>query len=87
MTIALSIDWASFLEVFVVTVVVAIAAVGIFSVGVVALAHARPSLDARGGPDGRATSVTNPGAMLGAAICFLAVAAIVIYGLYLVIHK
>ena len=87
MTVAFSIDWGSFLEVFLVTVGVAIAAVGTFSVGVVALARARPSLDARGGPDGPATAVTNPGAMLGAAVCFLVVAAIVVYGLYLVVHK
>lgn len=87
MTVALKIAWGSFAEVFGVTVVTAMVAVGIFSVGVLALAKARPSLDARSGPDGRATAVTNPGAMLGAAVCFLIVAAIVIYGLYLVVHK
>lgn len=87
MTVALTIAWGSFVEVFAVSVGVAVVAVALFSVGVVAFARARPGLDPRGGSGGRATAATNPGAMLAAAVCFLAVAAIVIYGLYLVVHK
>ncbi len=87
MTVALTIAWGSFLEVFLVTVVAALVAVTLFSLGVVALAKARPSLDARGGSEGRATAATNPGGMLAAGFCFLLVALMVVYGLYLVIHK
>ncbi len=87
MTVALTIAWGSFAEVTLVTLITAVVAVALFSVGVVAFAKARPALDARATTDGRATAATNPGAMLAAGICFLAVAAIVVYGLYLVVHK
>jgi cytochrome bd-type quinol oxidase subunit 2 len=87
MTVALTIAWGSFAEVFAVSVGVVLVAVAIFSIGVVALAKARPELDARAGSDGRATAATNPGAMLAAGFCFLVVAAMVVYGLYLVVHK
>lgn len=87
MTVALTLDWGSFAEVTIVTIVTAVVAVGLFSVGIVALARARPSLDARAVDGQRATPASNPVALLAAGVCFLAVAAIVVYGLYLVVHK
>ncbi len=87
MTVALTLDWGSFAEVSIVTIVTAVVAVGLFSVGIVALARARPALDARAVDGQRATPASNPVALLAAGVCFLAVAAIVVYGLYLVVHK
>ncbi len=87
MTVALTLDWRSFAEVTIVTLVTTVVAVGLFSVGVTALARARPALDARGTGGQRATPASHPAALLAAGVCFLAVAAIVVYGLYLVVHK
>lgn len=87
MTAAITVDWASFGEVVVVTLVTSLVAVALFSVGITALARARPSLDARGDDTGPADAASRPGAVLVAGVCFLAVAAIVVYGLFLVVHR
>lgn len=82
MTATFTIAWGSFIEVAAVSVLTALVAVGLFSAGVVAFARARPA-STGGSTDG----ARNPGALGAAIVCFLAVAAIVVYGLYLVVHK
>ena len=78
MSAALTIAWGSFAEVTVVTLVTAVVPVALF-----AFARARP---APAGSTG-AEAARRPGALGSAVVCFVAVAAIVIYGLYLVVHK
>lgn len=72
------IDWASLGQVAVVSIGVAVAVVTIFTLGVVALSHRETEID-RGG-DGTL-------ALTGAVLCFAACAAVVLYGIYLIVPQ
>jgi UPF0716 family protein affecting phage T7 exclusion len=73
----MNIDWNSLLLVAITTVVAAIAVVGIFSVGVLALT---------GGNHGDAQAV-GPTARIAGGACVVIAALLVIYGLYLIIPQ
>jgi hypothetical protein len=93
----LKIDWGSLGEVFVVSVVVTVVVVGVFSLGVLAFARAREASDAvpaRSGGQGSGAGRSQPGAgrsraaaadrVLG-SLCFAFCAAVILYGIYLII--
>ncbi len=75
----MNIDWASLGLVAVTTVVAAVAIVGIFSLGVMALTSGPR------GADGTATP--NAGAKLSGYLCLLVSVLLVLYGLYLIIPQ
>ena len=70
------IDWASLGQVAVVSIGVAVAVVVIFTLGVVALSR-RETETERGG--------NGTLALTGATLCFAACAAVVLYGIYLIV--
>ena len=70
------IDWASLGQVAVVSIAVAVAVVVIFTLGVVALSY-RETETERGG--------NGTLALTGATLCFAACAAVVLYGIYLIV--
>ncbi|HJT04037.1 MAG TPA: hypothetical protein VJ757_10470 [Pseudonocardiaceae bacterium] len=72
------IDWASIGQVTVVSIGVAVGVVAIFTLGVVALS--RREIDIERGDDGTL-------ALTGAALCFAACAAVVLYGIYLIVPQ
>lgn len=72
------IDWSSLGQVAVVSIGVAAGVVVIFTLGVVALS--RHETDIERGDNGTL-------ALTGAALCFAACAAVVLYGIYLVIPQ
>lgn len=72
------IDWASLRQVAVVSVAVAVAMVVLFSLGILVLSHRDTDID-------RANTATL--ALTGALLCFTACAAIVLYGIYLIIPQ
>jgi uncharacterized membrane protein len=72
------IDWASLGQVAVVSIGVAVAVVTIFTLGVVALS--RRDTDIQRGDNGTL-------ALTGALLCFAACAAVVLYGIYLIIPQ
>ncbi|MER6439981.1 MULTISPECIES: hypothetical protein [unclassified Streptomyces] len=74
----MNIDWAALASVFGVSLVVTVALVGLFTLGIVGLTK-RESAPARGGS--AALAVT------GAYVCFAACAAAVAYGIYLIVGK
>ena len=72
------IDWASIGQVAVVSIGVAAGVVAVFTLGVVALS--RREIDIERGDDGTL-------ALTGAALCFAACAAVVLYGIYLIVPQ
>ncbi|GGX78898.1 hypothetical protein [Streptomyces minutiscleroticus] len=72
----MKIDWAALGSVFGVSLVVTVALVGLFTLGIVALAK-RETAAARGGSAAAAAT--------GAYACFAACAAAVAYGIYLIV--
>ena len=72
------IDWASIGQVAVVSIGVAAGVVVIFTFGVVALS--RREIDLERGDAGTL-------ALTGAALCFAACAAVVLYGIYLIVPQ
>lgn len=73
----MSIDWAAIGSVFGVSLVVTVALVGLFSLGVAGLS-ARERAQRQGGGSA-ALAVT------GAYVCFAACAAAVVYGIYVIV--
>lgn len=80
----MNIDWGALGEVFVVSFGAAIAVIVLFSLGIRALAG--PGADVTSAPGQTAEKVALRPA-LAAALCFLACAVVVGYGLYLIIVK
>jgi hypothetical protein len=72
------IDWASLGQVAVVSIGVAVGVVVIFALGVLALSHR--DTDIQRGETGTL-------ALTGALLCFAACAAVVLYGIYLIIPQ
>ena len=72
----MNIDWTSLGEVAVVSIGVAVGVVIIFTLGVLALAHREAHTNHNG---------TGALALVGAALCFAACAAVVLYSIYLII--
>ncbi|HEY5881809.1 MAG TPA: hypothetical protein VIU11_23065 [Nakamurella sp.] len=75
----MKIDWASLGLVAVTTVVAAIAIVGIFSLGVMALTS--------GARTASGVAAPSPAARLGGYLCLAVSVALVLYGLYLIIPQ
>lgn len=75
----MKIDWASLGLVAVTTVVAAIAIVGIFSLGVLALTS--------GARTAGGVAAPNPAARLGGYLCLGVSGLLVLYGLYLIIPQ
>jgi len=75
----MKIDWASLGLVAVTTVVAAIAIVGIFSLGVMALTSGARTADGVAAP--------SAAARLGGYLCLAVSVALVLYGLYLIIPQ
>ncbi len=73
----MTIDWNSLLLVAVTTVVAAIAVVGIFSIGVLALT----------GGNGETARTVGPLARIAGGACVVISALLVVYGLYLIIPQ
>ena len=69
-------DWTALGQVTVVSIGVTVAVVVVFALGVLGLAQA----EAAGERDGR----SHPLAVAQAGLCFLACAAVVVYGIYLI---
>jgi hypothetical protein len=80
----MNIDWAAFGEVFLVSLGAAVGVVVVFAIGVALISDRAPV-----GADRAPTRAAKPhtGSQALAGLCFLACALIVVYGLYLVIHK
>ncbi|AUH43712.1 hypothetical protein [Streptomyces sp. CMB-StM0423] len=82
----MDIDWAALGEVFGVSLVMTVALVGLFTVGIVGLS---PKTDPEGaeGAEGAAVTETAPSALArtGAYVCFTLCAAAVAYGIYLIV--
>jgi hypothetical protein len=76
----MQIDWGAFGEVFLVSLGAAVGVIVVFAIGVALVSTRAPA----GGSGAAAPSPANRAA---AGLCFLACAAAVAYGLYLVIHK
>ena len=74
----MTIDWASLGLVSIATVVAAVAIVGIFLLGVVALTS---------GNGGTAGGVTSPSARISGYLCIGISGLLVLYGLYLIIPQ
>jgi uncharacterized membrane protein len=70
------IDWASLGQVAVVSIGVAVGVVAIFTFGVVALSRRETERGENGAL-----------ALTGAALCFAACAAVVLYGIYLIVPQ
>ncbi|MEO3767863.1 hypothetical protein [Streptomyces sp. B8F3] len=79
----MDIDWAALGEVFGVSLVMTVALVGLFTVGIVGLS---PKTEPEGA-DGVTTTETAPSALArtGAYVCFTLCAAAVAYGIYLIV--
>lgn len=75
----MKIDWAALATVFGVSLVVTVALVGFFSLGVVGLAKQAGEL--RGSVSGSASALVRTGAYASFALC----AAAVVYGIYLIV--
>jgi hypothetical protein len=80
----MNIDWGAFGEVFVVSLGAAVGVVVVFAIGVALVSDRAPA-----GADRAAARAAKPstGSQALAGLCFLACALVVVYGLYLVIHK
>jgi hypothetical protein len=76
----MNIDWAALGSVFGVSLVVTVALVGLFSVGIVGLSK-QPEPAAQGGSTGGSLVLARAGAYL----CFGLCAAAVAYGIYLIV--
>jgi hypothetical protein len=74
----MKIDWAALGSVFGVSLVVTVALVGLFTLGIAGLSR-RERAAAQGGGGAAALAVT------GASVCFAACAAAVGYGIYLIV--
>ncbi|WP_263171389.1 hypothetical protein [Streptomyces sp. SCSIO ZS0520] len=72
----MNIDWAALGSVFGVSLVVTVAMVGVFTLGVVGLARREAAVSRQGG-----TAL----ATTGACLCFVACAAVVGYGIQLIV--
>ena len=72
------IDWSALGEVAVVSIGVAVGVVVIFTLGVLALSRRETETDR--GSDGTL-------ALTGAVLCFAACAAVVVYGIYLIVPQ
>ena len=77
------IDWAAFGQVFGVSVLVTVGMVGVFTLGIVGTSR-KPQEQGDG-----TVAATAPSALArtGAYVCFAACAAVVAYGIYLVVGK
>ncbi|MFF9352608.1 hypothetical protein [Streptomyces sp. NPDC014734] len=75
----MKIDWAALASVFGVSLVVTVALVGLFTLGIVGLAK-QPGPAARGGSGGSRLP-----ARAGAYVCFALCAAAVAYGIFLIV--
>ncbi|MEU3652410.1 hypothetical protein AB0E67_06080 [Streptomyces sp. NPDC032161] len=75
----MKIDWAALGSVFGVSLVVTVALVGVFTLGIVGLAK-QPEAAARGGSGG-----SRELARAGAYVCFALCVAAVAYGIYLIV--
>ncbi|MFB7918347.1 hypothetical protein [Streptomyces sp. NPDC056061] len=75
----MKIDWAALGSVFGVSLVVTVALVGLFTLGIVGLAK-QPEPAAQGGSGGSQLL-----ARAGAYLCFALCAAAVVYGIYLIV--
>jgi hypothetical protein len=73
----MTIDWASLGLVAVTTVVAALAIVGIFALGVVALTSGPRTEDGPASP--------SPGARVGGYLCMAVSGLLVLYGIYLIV--
>ncbi|KOG86720.1 hypothetical protein [Streptomyces varsoviensis] len=78
----MNIDWAALGQVFGVSLVVTVGMVGVFTLGIVGTSR-KP----RGQGDGTAAAGAGPGALArtGAYACFALCAAVVAYGIYLIV--
>jgi hypothetical protein len=85
----MNIDWHSLLLVAITTVVAAIAIVGIFSLGVLALTGGNRGTagSADAGPAEAGPAQVGPGARLAGYACIGISALLVLYGLYLVVPQ
>ncbi|WEV28480.1 hypothetical protein OYE22_27310 [Streptomyces sp. 71268] len=81
----MNIDWTALGQVFGVSLVVTVAMVGVFTLGIVGTS-AKPSRETATGAAG-ATTASGPGALArsGAYACFALCAAAVAYGIYLIV--
>ena len=79
----MSIDWASLGLVTVVSLAVGVILVVLFAFGTVGLAARRQTVGGRHDGQGPTLSRTAGGAVAG--VCFAAVTAIVVYGIYLIV--
>ncbi|MFD7546456.1 hypothetical protein ACFV0R_31085 [Streptomyces sp. NPDC059578] len=77
----MNIDWAALASVFGVSLVVTVALVGLFTLGIVGLSKREAALAAEGGPKGGSAAV----AATGAYACFALCVAAVTYGIYLIV--
>ncbi|AQZ62368.1 hypothetical protein BKM31_13645 [[Actinomadura] parvosata subsp. kistnae] len=75
----MDVKWGALGQVFVVSLAVSVAVVVVFSLGVMALS-ARRSVREHHGDGGS-------GAVVAATLCFTACAAVVLYGLYLIVPQ
>lgn len=80
----MNIAWGSLLTVCVVSIAVGVAVVSLVAFALVGLS-ARAARPAGGPDDGAAPPVSAPGGTTIATLCLLAVAAIVGYGLYVIV--
>ncbi|WEH32788.1 hypothetical protein PZB75_04980 [Streptomyces sp. AM 4-1-1] len=78
------IDWAALGTVFGVSLVVTVALVGLFTLGIVGLAKQRPEPTAPG-VDGKRSGGSLVAARAGAYACFGLCAAAVAYGIFLIV--
>ncbi|WP_431913261.1 hypothetical protein [Nonomuraea jabiensis] len=75
----MDIKWDALGQVFVVSLAVSVVVVAVFSLGALAIA-ARQSAQERG-------SGTGAGGLAAAVLCFTACAAVVLYGIYLIVPQ
>ncbi|WP_419993860.1 hypothetical protein [Streptomyces boninensis] len=74
----MSIDWAALGEVFGVSLVVTVGIVGVFTLGIIGTAR-------KAAPEGGEAAAPSGGARAGAMVCFAVCAAVVAYGIYLIV--
>lgn len=81
----MNIDWSGLGEVFGIAFGATVVVVVLFSLGITAFARRQPSTDEDGTT--AAPASTSAGPLVVAVLCFLVCAAVVGYGLYLIISK